>query len=166
MKKKLISLLLCLIGGLLIAQTKSLPTYNVKDVEGKDVDISSITKGKRTVMFFWASWSSPSKRELEYLNDYLPEWGKKYNVQIIAVCLDDKKSQDKAIEYIKSKQLDWKYTYMFDITMNLPKTIKENTGCPFTVFLNEKNEILYEHIGFDSTNDDVVFDEKLKELFK
>jgi len=47
------------------AQDKSLPSVNVKTLEGKTVDIQDFAKnGKITVISFWATWCAPCKKEL------------------------------------------------------------------------------------------------------
>ena len=52
------------------AQEKSLPSVDIKYLDGKSVDIQDFaTNGKITVVSFWATWCSPCKKELDAIAD-------------------------------------------------------------------------------------------------
>ena len=66
------------------------PSCVIKDLQGQDIDLKKFTQqGKVTIISFWATWCSPCKKELENMTDLLDDWGKKYNVQLVAISIDD-----------------------------------------------------------------------------
>ena len=68
----------------------TLPAVNVKTMEGKSVNIQDLVgNGKITVISFWATWCSPCKRELDAIADIYPDWQEEFDVELLAVTIDD-----------------------------------------------------------------------------
>ncbi len=76
--KKLIITLLTLIAINQIfaqAQKQTLPDINLKDINGKLVNVGDYSKkGKIVVVSFWATWCTPCKKELNNINELYEEW--------------------------------------------------------------------------------------------
>ena len=76
-----------------VAQTapskgKKMPVVKVKDLEGKDVDVSTITNdGKPIVFMFWATWCAPCLKELNNVAELYEEWQENTGVKIYAVSI-------------------------------------------------------------------------------
>ena len=76
--------------------TGIVPSVDIKTLEGKTVNIQDYTgKGKITVLSFWATWCSPCKRELDAISDIYEDWQKDYNMELVAVTIDDARSMAK-----------------------------------------------------------------------
>src|SRR3989338_9308828 len=72
---------------------KSLPDLTLKDMNGKPLNVSEYGKnGKLTVICFWATWCKPCIKELSNIAEHYEEWTKNYNLQLLAVSVDDAKT--------------------------------------------------------------------------
>ncbi|MFM8488448.1 MAG: TlpA family protein disulfide reductase, partial [Bacteroidota bacterium] len=85
--KKILSILAFLaVTVAAFSQTKTLPSANLKTLEGQTINAKDLGKsGKITVISFWATWCSPCKKELDAINEIYEDWQKNYNMELIAI---------------------------------------------------------------------------------
>lgn len=125
---------------------KPLPNGKVKDMEGKVVDLSTLTNGKVTLVSFWATWCGPCKKELDTYNPLYPEWTKKYGAQFLAVSIDNIRDQAKIKPLVAQKK--WAYTVLLDSNGDLQRKLGFNS-IPQLYLLNKKGQIVYEANGYN-----------------
>lgn len=142
---------------------KTLPAITLTDMNGKKVDVSSYGKsGKYTVISFWATWCVPCKKELTNIADLYEEWQKKYNVQIVAVSIDDSRSTTKVKPYVDGQR--WSYEVLLDTNQDLKRALNIQS-VPFTVLVDKDGKIVYTHSGYVD-GDEYVLEEELQRLNK
>lgn len=161
--KKLISsfflLFACTVGS--FAQNELLPDVNVTTLEGQKVSIREYIKpGQITFISFWATWCSPCKKELENIMDLYPEWKEKYNVEVIAVSIDDSRTASKVSPYIKAKK--WPYKVVLDGNEDLKRALNVQ-AVPYAFLLDQNGKIVYSHNGYVE-GDEFELEEKIKAL--
>ncbi len=138
----------------------TLPSVEVKTLDGKKVNIQDyVGKGKVTVISFWATWCSPCKRELDAIAEVYPDWQEDYNVEMIAITIDDARGVAKVPAMVASK--GWEYTVLSDAKQELQRALNFQT-IPQTFLLNGAGEIIYSHSGY-SPGDEYELEEKIKE---
>lgn len=136
----------------------TIPSVELKTLDGKTVNIKDyVGQGKVTVVSFWATWCSPCKRELDAIAEVYPDWQEDYNVELIAITIDDSRSLAKVPALIETK--GWEYTVLADVKQELKKALNFQT-VPQTFLLNEKGEIVYSHTGY-SPGDEYELEEKI-----
>lgn len=141
----------------------TIPSVEVKTLDGKTVNIQDyIGNGKITVVSFWATWCSPCKRELDAIAEFYPDWQEDYNVELVAVTIDDSRSLAKVPAMIETK--GWEYTVLADVKQELKKALNFQT-VPQTFLLNQKGEIVHTHSGY-SPGDEYELEEKIQALVK
>jgi cytochrome c biogenesis protein CcmG, thiol:disulfide interchange protein DsbE len=162
MKKLSLLFSLCFFAALTFAQ-KALPSAEVKTLEGQAIDIKSLVKeGQITVISFWATWCKPCVQELETIKELYPDWKEKYGVEFIAVSVDDSKTIARVKPYVSNK--GWAYTIVTDATKAFQTAMNVNNP-PLTVIVNQKGEIVFEHLGY-AQGDELELEEKIIELAK
>jgi cytochrome c biogenesis protein CcmG, thiol:disulfide interchange protein DsbE len=162
MKKLSLLLLFCTFTAISFAQ-KSLPSTEVKTLEGQSIDIKSMVKeGQITVISFWATWCKPCVQELETIKEMYPDWKEKYGVEFIAVSVDDSKTIARVKPFVSNK--GWEYTIVTDATKAFQTAMNVNNP-PLTVLINQKGEIVFEHLGY-AQGDELELEEKIVELAK
>lgn len=144
------------------APTSSIPSVEIKTLAGKTVNIQDYTnKGKITVLAFWATWCSPCKRELDTICEIYPGWQEDYDVQLLAITIDDARSMAKVPALIETK--GWgEYTVLSDTKGAMLKALNFQT-VPQTFLVDQKGEIVYSHSGY-SPGDELELEDKIIEL--
>ncbi|MBK9257521.1 MAG: TlpA family protein disulfide reductase [Saprospiraceae bacterium] len=137
------------------------PSVNIKTIDGKSVNtIDYLKNGKITIVSFWATWCTPCKRELDAFSELYPEWKSKYDIQLLAITIDDARGLTKVPATIKSK--GWEFTVLADTKQELQQALNFQT-IPQTFLLNQKGEIIYSHNGY-SPGDEMKLESKIKAL--
>ena len=163
MKRTFFVLALALCAAGLSAQSKSLPSANVKTLEGQTLNIQDLGKsGKITVISFWATWCSPCKKELDAIKDYYGEWKEKYNLEFVAVSVDDPRTAAKIPAMVAEK--GWEYRILHDY--NKEFQIAANVASvPYTLLLDASGAVVYEHTGY-APGDELELEDRIKDLSK
>ena len=162
MTKTLLVLLVCLgAAGISAQQTKALPSAKVKTLEGQTLDVQELGKtGKITVISFWATWCSPCKKELDAIKDYYEEWQEKYNMELVAISVDDPRTAAKVPAMVSQK--GWKYRILLDYNKEFSQAANV-ASVPFTIMLDAKGNVVYEHTGY-APGDELELEDRIKEL--
>ena len=141
--------------------TATIPSIDVKTLEGKTVNIQDYTgKGKITVLAFWATWCSPCKRELDAISEIYPDWQQNYEMELLAVTIDDARSMAKVPGLVETK--GWDYTVLSDSKRALQKALNFQT-VPQTFLVDQEGNIVYTHSGYNP-GDELELEEKIAEL--
>lgn len=140
---------------------KTLPSVSLSDVNGKQVNVADYGKtGKVTVLSFWATWCVPCKKELTNLSELYDDWKKKYDVQIVAVSIDDSRSSTKVKPYIEGQR--WDYQVLLDVNQDLKRGLNIQS-VPFTVVVDANGKIVFTHSGYVD-GDEYVLEEEIQKL--
>jgi len=162
MRKTLLVLAILFVTLAAFAQ-KTLPSANIKTLEGQSINVQELGKtGKITVISFWATWCSPCKKELDAIADYYEEWQEKYGVELVAISVDDARSAAKVPGMVKEK--GWKYRVLLDPGKEL-QTAANIQAVPHTYVLDQNGHIIFEHNGY-TPGDELELEELFKDLVK
>lgn len=142
---------------------KSLPSITLNNIEGKQVNIADYGKsGKITLISFWATWCVPCKKELTNIAELYDEWKKKYNMQIVAVSIDDSRSSTKVKPTVEGQR--WDYDVLLDVNQDLKRQLNIQS-VPFSILVDASGKIVYTHSGYVD-GDEYVVEEEMQKLIK
>ena len=159
MKKILISLLL-LVSTISFAQIKNLPNVDVKKIDGSSFNFKNIDNdGNPIVISFWATWCKPCTKELNNIAELYEDWQDETNVKLVAVSIDDRRSQSKVAAYVNSS--GWEYEIYIDPNSDLKRAMGVST-VPHTFLLDKNKQIIWQHRGYVEGDEYELFDEILK----
>lgn len=113
-----------------------LPTLDEKIVELKD------TRGKITILNFWASWCSPCQMEAPHLQTFYEN--NKDMVEILAVNITSKDVRKDVEKFVNEHQIT--FPVLLDETGDV-STMYGAFTIPTTIFLNEEGVIVQEFVG-------------------
>lgn len=141
---------------------KQLPRLTLRDLGGNPVDVTTFGKdGRITILNFWATWCSPCKKELNNIADIYFDWQDMYEVEIVAVSIDDSRNMSKVKSYVNGQA--WEYTVLLDSNQDLKRALNFQT-IPYTIMLDKEGKIAYTHSGYVE-GDEYVLEEHIKELY-
>lgn len=159
MKKILISLLL-FVSTISFAQIKNLPNVDVKKIDGSSFNFKNIdNNGNPIVISFWATWCKPCTKELNNIAEVYEDWQDETNVKLVAVSIDDRRSQSKVAPYVNSS--GWEYEIYIDPNSDLKRAMGVST-VPHTFLLDKNKQIIWQHRGYVEGDEYELFDEILK----
>ena len=138
---------------------KSLPSIELKNMNGKTVNISELGLKGPIVISFWATWCSPCKKELNTINELYQDWQDETGVTLVAVSIDDSKTKNNVPIYVNGK--GWEYMVLMDPNGNLKRAMGVN-NIPHTFLVNSNGEIVYSHNNYAPGDEDHLYDEILK----
>lgn len=141
--------------------SRMLPNVEVKTLDGKTVKIQDYHKpGNLTILSFWATWCHPCMRELDAISELYPEWQDKYNVQLVAVTIDNARALAKVKPLVLQK--GWDYTILSDAKQELQKALNFQV-IPQTFLVIKDGRIVYDHSGY-TPGDEYQLEDQLKAL--
>ncbi|WP_457610706.1 TlpA family protein disulfide reductase [Lutibacter sp.] len=148
MKNLFVISVFCLITYQTFAQRVDLPNITIKNLENKNVDISSFKNEPLIILSFWATWCSNCIYELDEINDEYANWQLKTNVKLIAISIDDYRAISRVKPFLKSHQ--WPYLILLDTNQELKRAYNVNT-IPYTLIL-KNGVVVYQKTGYSPTN--------------
>jgi len=165
--KKLIQILfvflLSVMTFTMVSAQKSIPSVDLKNLDGQIVNTNSfIQNGKITVVSFWATWCTPCKRELEIYHEIYEDWVEKYDLEIVAITIDNSRQLPKIKPLVA--QQGWEFTILSDVNQDLMKQLNF-TFIPQTYILDKEGKVVFDHSGF-APGDEYEMEKILDELVK
>lgn len=152
---------LILIFALSSTAFSQLPDVSLKTLEGKTVKLEDVvSKEKITVLNFWATWCNPCKKELDTIKDLYASWQTEYDVEFIAISIDDTRSMRKVKPMVGEKK--WKYSIYLDEKQDMLKAFNFQT-IPRTFVLDKNKKVVYSHNGYIA-GDEIELEEQLRKL--
>ena len=141
MKKIIFLLFLSAIG---YAQ-KQMPNVELSSISGETINVSTQfnEKDKLYVFSFWATWCAPCIQELDAINEVYEEWKSQANVEVIAVSIDDARTNKRVKPLVNGK--GWEYTILMDTNQDFKRALGISNP-PFTAVV-KNGEIVFTQNG-------------------
>jgi len=162
--KKIITALAGLLLTTAVQAQSELPDTQVKDVNtGKKAAFNeTFTKGKVTLVSFWATWCVPCKKEIKNVQKKMPDWKKEADFNYQTVSIDESRAEGLVRSYAKSQ--GWDFPFYIDANSDLKRSLNFQ-NVPFTIIVDKNGKIAYMHSGYEEGAEEEVF-AKIKELSK
>jgi thiol-disulfide isomerase/thioredoxin len=162
--KKIIVIILGLFASAAVFAQSELPDTQIKDVNsGKKLPFNqTFTKGKVTLISFWATWCVPCKKEIKNINAKLPTWQKETDFNYMTVSIDESRAEGLVRSYAISQ--GWKFPFYIDPNSDLKRSLNFQT-VPFTVIVDKNGKVAFMHAGYEEGGEEEVY-AKIKELAK
>jgi peroxiredoxin len=138
-----------------------MPNIELNAISGESVNLSTdFNEVDKLYMFsFWATWCAPCINELEAIHKKYTTWKESLNVEIIAVSIDDSKTQKRVKPFLKGK--GWTYNVLLDSNQELKRALSI-VNVPYTIVV-KNSKIVYVSNGYSQGSEEELFN-KLKEL--
>lgn len=161
-----LAFVLIFIGGAVTTQAQqlgeaaSIPEAELRTLTGNTVKLNEqLDDDKYSIISFWATWCKPCKKELSNLNYLMPDWKKRFDVELIAISLDNAQTSRKVSSYVNGK--GWQFDVLLDPNNNTKRKLNFN-AIPYSIIVNKEGKIMYKHSGYKS-GDEYEMEDQLKE---
>ena len=136
---------------------RTVPHTLVHDMSGKQAPFSSfVNPDGPTVVSFWATWCKPCIQELAAFEDHYAELSKSKNLRLLAVSIDDARSQGRVAPFVSSR--GWAYTVLLDPNADLKRAMNV-ANVPHTFLLDKEGHILWQHSSYNPGDEDELADQ-------
>ena len=144
-----------------VTAQKQLPNLDIDGLDGASYNLKSDFKEKDKiyVFAFWATWCAPCIQELDAIHSKYKSWQKELNFEVIAVSVDDSRTQRRIKPFVAGK--NWNYKVLLDTNQDLKRKLSI-VNVPYTVVV-KNNKIEYISNGYTQGAENELF-EKLKTL--
>lgn len=109
--------------------------FTLPTVQGKEFKLSESIAGKKTIIFFWATWCPYCRKQLKLIHSFSKEFNKK-EINLVLVSAGESKS---AVEkYLRRNRYD------YDVVLDYKESLGELypfPGIPALFFVDEKGYI-------------------------
>lgn len=158
MKKYILLPVLFVCSIMVYSQSKemAMPSVNVKDLEGNNVNTAEFNNdGKPMIINFWATWCSPCKRELNNIAELYDDWVEETGVKLIAISIDDARNAGKVSPYVNGK--GWEYEVYIDSNQDLKRALNVN-NVPHTFIVDGNGKIVWQHNSYSEGDEYELYD--------
>jgi cytochrome c biogenesis protein CcmG/thiol:disulfide interchange protein DsbE len=130
--------------------------FTMKDLEGKDVSLSSY-KGKVILLNFWATWCGPCKAEIPGFVELQNQYGKD-GLVVVGYSVDD--------EAPKAKAFASEYKMNYPVLLGLGREDVQDAygpiwGIPASFIISREGKVCQKHLGIAPK---AVFEKEIKAL--
>lgn len=163
MKRILICSLFLSLGSIWIMGQKTrsdMPNLDVKTLDGKMISARSLVGEKPTVVSFWATWCKPCVKELNALNEALPDWEEEVDFKLVAISIDDARSEHRVSPFVKGRA--WEFEVYLDPNSDLKRALNAPT-VPHTFLFDRTGKLVWQHSGY-TEGDEAELLSKIKSL--
>lgn len=141
--------------------TATLPEISLKNVDGEDIQLADYGKnGKITVISFWATWCKPCIKELKNINGLLEEWVEEYDMELVAISVDDSRNAVKVKPMVNA--FNWDFDILLDPNGDVQRAMNV-ANPPVTFLIDQNGTIVYTHTGYVE-GDEYELEDHIKEL--
>ena len=133
------------------AQTLSSLSQMLSMTDGSYASVAEIGKGRVTVLTFWLTSCTPSKRQLDAMRPLVEEFGD--SVRFVAVSIDNAKTIARVAPLVAGR--GYSMTVLLDPTQEL-FSLLNGSEHPYTVLFASDGNMAWKHVGFYAGDEDRI----------
>lgn len=135
---------------------RDIPNFKLKNLAGKEVRLDALRAQGPVLIDFWATWCKPCLRELAHLDKLRAKY-EKQGLVVVAVSIDQTRSQAKVKAYIKTHK--YGFQVLLDSNQRVLRLLQGVT-VPYLLLVSPAGERLYVHSGYRA-GDENELDEQI-----
>lgn len=139
-----------------------MPAVNVENSKGEIISTSSLVDGETPMIIsFWSTTCKPCIRELDAINELMPDWLEEADFRVVAVSTDDARFSTKARSLVQGH--GWvDFIDIYDKNQAFMRAMNV-TLTPQVYVMDADGKIVYSHTGY-TPGSELELIKKIKEL--
>ena len=133
------------------------PSVTVENAKGEAVNTKSLLEeGTPMIVSFWSTSCKPCIRELDAINDAMPDWLDEASFRVVAISTDDSRFSAQARAWVEGH--GWgDFTVLFDKNQEFMRAM--NVSYTPQVFVVDKSgKVVYSHTGYTPGSEQELID--------
>lgn len=157
MQKIQFAILLVLALFIPVIAEAQLPSVKVENRKGEVVNTASLVDGKTPMIIsFWAVTCKPCIRELDAINDAMPDWLDEADFRVVAISTDDSRFSAQARAWVEGH--GWSdFTVLFDKNQEFMRAMNVSYT-PQVFVVDKKGKVVYSHTGYTPGSEQELID--------
>ena len=139
---------------------KLAPDFSLVSLDGQKLSRESL-KGNVVILDFWATWCPPCRAAIPHLVELDRKYGPE-GLVIIGISLD-RGGQDEVMKFAKENRIS--YDLVMGTENDILKAFGNITSIPTIILLNQKSEIIFKAVGYNSDIAQTI-DQKIAKLLR
>ena len=132
-----------------------LPTFNLKDINGKMLNTSEIANnGKPILICFWKTCCKPPVEMLTAINEVYEDWVDETGVVLYAISVDDARNSNLVAPFVNGK--GWDYIVWLDPNSDFKRAMNV-VLTPHTFLLNGDGEIVWQKAMYIPGDEEEIY---------
>ena len=154
MKQILLTLSLVLLSFTAVAQV---PSVDIYDHKGDVFNTSALLEEKTPMIIsFWSTICKPCIRELDAINDVLPDWLDEADFRVVAVSTDDSRFTTKARSLAEGHGW-YDFINLYDTNQEFMRAMSVSVT-PQVFVVDGDGKIVYSHTGYVPGNEEELIE--------
>lgn len=140
-------LVLTLFLGITNVLMSQIPSVKLENGKGEIINTSSLVDGGTPMIIsFWSTTCKPCIRELDAINDLMPDWLDEADFRVVAISTDDNRFVAKAKSLVEGH--GWSdFIVLYDKNQEFMRAMNV-TLTPQVYVVDAKGKIIYSHTGY------------------
>jgi len=139
-----------------------LPTFNLKDINGKMLNTSEIANnGKPILICFWKTCCKPPVKMLTAINEVYEDWVDETGVVLYAISVDDARNSNLVAPFVNGK--GWDYIVLLDPNSDFKRAMNV-VFTPHTFLLSGDGEIVWQKAMYIPGDEEEIYKQIKKTL--
>jgi cytochrome c biogenesis protein CcmG, thiol:disulfide interchange protein DsbE len=151
--KALVVLSILLLPG--FSLTKTVSDFSLPNMENQMQYYTDLKGDRLTIIDFWATWCKPCVHAIPKLNELYKEYDSE-NVQFIGINVDGPRNLSKVRPFIQA--LGVEYPVLLDTDQEVMLRLNVS-ALPTLLIVNNKDEIVYIHEGYQPGDEKLIHEE-------
>ena len=145
-----------------VTAAAQIPAVNVENAKGEVISTASLVDGKTPMIIsFWSTTCKPCIRELDAINELMPDWLEEADFRVVAVYTDDARFSTKARSLVQGH--GWvDFIDIYDKNQAFMRAMNV-TLTPQVYVVDAAGKIVYSHTGY-TPGSELELIKKIKEL--
>lgn len=121
------------------------PDFTLPDLDGRNVSLSDFLGEKVVVISFWATWCTPCKAEMPYLEAMYKELADQ-GLVVLSISVDEARNEPQVKQTIRAGQ--YTFPVLLDKSTDVVTLFNPRKSVPMTVVIGKDKRIHSVHEGY------------------